>query len=150
MAGKYAYSISGDQYRGTFSSREEALAEAIVHARRSPDGPQTVYIGRMVPADPKAGGHARAVLSNMAARAKEEFGDAASEYLTGLSPKLLDNLDETLELVIRGWLNRHELMPDFFKVDAIGEYRVPGGPNDRAHSDMREVQEIGSGTDADE
>jgi hypothetical protein len=147
MAGKYAFSISGDRYQGTFNSREEALAEAIAHARRSPDSLPTVYVGRIVPADPKAGGHARAVLSHMAARAKEEFGDSAEEYLTGLSPKLIDNLDESLELVIRGWLDRNDLSPNFFKVDAIGEYTLPSSPQTRGNSEMREVQEIGSGTE---
>ena len=145
MSGKYAYSLSGDQYRGPFSSREEALAQAMAAARRSSASPQSIYVGRMVPADAKAGGHARAVLSNMTARAREEFGDAATDYLTGITKQQIDKLDEALELVTRNWLQSENLMPTFFKVEAIGEYPVPASPEVETPSDYREVQEIGSG-----
>jgi hypothetical protein len=53
MTPQYAYSLSGDQYRGPFVTREEALAAAIDAARHSSDSPQTVFVGRMVPADAK-------------------------------------------------------------------------------------------------
>jgi len=125
MTAKYAYSLSGDQYRGPFSSREEALAQAMAAARRSSASPQSIYVGRMVPSDAKTGGHARAVLSNMAARAREEFGDAATEYLTGLTKPQIEKLDESLELLLRNCLQTENLMPTFFKVEAIGEYPVP-------------------------
>jgi hypothetical protein len=146
MIGKYTYSLNGEHYRGAFATREEALAEAIEAARRSSSSPQTVYVGRTVPADPKASGHARAVLTNMAARAREEFGDNASSYLVKLPKPRIEQLDEALELVILGWLERAELMPTFFKVDAIGEYVVPtASPEKSSLADLREVQEIGSG-----
>jgi hypothetical protein len=146
MIGKYTYSFNGEHYRGAFATREEALAEAIEAARRSSSSPQTVYVGRMVPADPKASGHARAVLTHMAARAREEFGDNASSYLAKLPKPQIEQLDEALELVILGWLERTELMPTFFKVDAIGEYVVPtASPEKSSLADLREVQEIGSG-----
>jgi hypothetical protein len=145
MTPKYAYSLSGDQYRGPFDTREAALAAAIEAARNSSASPQSVFVGRMVPADAKAGGHARAVLSNMAARAREEFGDAAEEYLVGLPKAEIDKLDEGLELVIRNWLKTSNLMPTFFKVEAIGEYPVPALKEVQDASDYREVQEIGSG-----
>ena len=145
MSATYAYSLNGEHYRGTFSSREEAVTQAIDAARRAAEPPQSVYVGRMVPADPKAGGHARWVISNMTARAREEFGDAASSYLARLPREQIENLDEALELVIRQWLHRHDLMPNFFKVEAIGEYSVPTAPEVRTVSEPREVQEIGSG-----
>ena len=145
MADKYSYSLNGEVYRGAFGSREEALAEAMEAARRSSDTPPTVYVGRRVPADPKAGGHARSVLANMGARAREEFGDAASDYLTDLSKPQIENLDQALELVVLGWLQRNELTPTFFKVEAIGEYPVPNSTADRPSEPDREVHEIGCG-----
>jgi hypothetical protein len=145
MFGKYAYSLNGEHYRGSFQTRDEAVVEAFDSARRSPQAPQTVYVGRIVPGDPKAGGHARAVLSNMAARAREEFGDAGLQYLQHLSKQQIDSLDDALELVVRGWLHRHDLMPTFFKVDAIGEYPVPASSTSSRQSSESEVQEIGSG-----
>jgi hypothetical protein len=146
MSDKYAYSLNGDQYRGAFSSRAEATQEAIAAARRAEDTPQSVFVGRVVPASAKADGHARAVISHMAARAREEFGDAASQYLANLSKAQIEELDGALELVVLGWLQQHELIPNFFKVEAIGEISVPTVHSDeRAEIEYREVQEIGSG-----
>jgi hypothetical protein len=145
MVGKYAFSLNGERYRGSFNAREEAVAEALDAARRSPDDPQTVFVGRRIPGDSKASGHARAVLSHMAARAREQFGDAASDYLTNLAKPQIDTLDETLEMVILGWLEHNELMPTFFKMEAIGEYPVPATVSVRSNAETREVHEIGGG-----
>jgi hypothetical protein len=144
MSDKYAYSLNGEHYRGAFGSREEAVKEAIDAARRCSDTPQTVYVARRVPGDCKATGHARTVLANMTARAREEFGDDASAYLSGLSKQQIENLDESLQLVILGWLQRNELTPTFFKVEAIGEYTVPRSSFDRGLDEDGEVHEIGS------
>ena len=140
---KYAFSLNGEHYSGVYSTRDEALSAAIEAAQRGDAGTQTVYVGRRVPADPKAGGHARAILSNMSARAREEFGDAGSSYLTGLSKQQIENLDKSLELVIRGWLEHNELIPTFSKVEAIGQYPVPNTPAQLADENYREVNEIG-------
>ncbi|HEY1923304.1 MAG TPA: hypothetical protein VGG44_11190 [Tepidisphaeraceae bacterium] len=144
MSDKFAYSLNGEHYRGAFNTREEAVSEAIAAARRCSDTPQTVYVGRRVPGDCKAAGHARTVVTNMAARAREEFGDDASSYLNGLSKQQIENLDESLQLVILGWLQRNELTPTFFKVEAIGEYTVPRSTFDRSLDEDGEVHEIGS------
>jgi hypothetical protein len=155
MSGKYAYSLNGEHYQANFASREEAVAEAIAAAQRAADSPQSVFVGRRVPADPKASGHARAVLAHMAARAREEFGDSASNYLTQLSKPQIEELDAALELTVLGWLSRNDLVPGFFKVEAIGEISVPSLPRSAAtgsgldrrstdYSDTREVQEIGT------
>ena len=144
MAGKYAFSLNGEHYRGTFVSRDEAVREAIIAARRSADTPLSVYVGRRVPGDVKASGHARAVLANMTARAREEFGDAAGTYLTEVTKPQIAKLDEALQIVIQGWLQQNELTPNFSKIEAISEYPVPVTSGDRAVGEYSEVQEIGS------
>ncbi|MGD0541447.1 MAG: hypothetical protein ABSB33_08010, partial [Tepidisphaeraceae bacterium] len=65
-------------------------------------------------------------------------------YLTGLSKPQIENLDESLELVVLGWLQRNGLTPTFFKVEAIGEYSVPRCTADRSGEENGEVCEIGS------
>jgi len=144
MAAQYAYSLNGGQFRGSYATREEALSDAIADARQRDDAPQTVYVGRRVPADAKASGHARMVLSNMAARAREEFGDMGSPYLTGLSKQQTESLDQALEQTIRSWLDSNGLTPTFFKVDAIGQYSVPSVSSEPSVAEYREVQEIGA------
>jgi hypothetical protein len=143
MHAKYAYSLNGERYSGSYSTRDEALSAAIEAAHREDSTPPSVYVGRCVPADPKASGHARAVLSNMSARARGEFSDAASGYLTGLSKQQVENLDKSLELVIRGWLEHNELIPSFSRVEAIGQYPVPRSISEHASEDYHEVHEIG-------
>jgi hypothetical protein len=124
MIGQFAYSLNGEHYRGAYLTREEALAEAIEAARRCDDSPQMVYVARRVPADPMAWGHARTVLANMSARAREEFGDSASSYLCSLCRQSVESLDKSLELAIRDWLERNGLTPGFFTVEAISQYPV--------------------------
>ncbi|MGD0388881.1 MAG: hypothetical protein ABSC42_08005 [Tepidisphaeraceae bacterium] len=147
MIGEFAYSLNGEHYRGAYLTREEALAEAIDAARRCDDSPQMVYVARRVPADPMASGHARTVLANMSARARKQLGDADSSYLCGLSRQSVENLDKSLELAIRGWLENNGLTPTFCKVEAIGEYPVPSPSSERPNEDCREVHEIGVAAD---
>jgi hypothetical protein len=146
MSAQYAFSLNGEHFRGCYPTREEALADAIAAARKCTDSPQSVYVGRRVLADSKASGHARMVLSNMAARAREEFGDTGSPYLTGLSKQQVDSLDEALERTIASWLDNNHLTPTFFKVEAIGQYPVPTSSTDPDMAEFREVQEIGTAT----
>jgi hypothetical protein len=146
MSPQYSFSLNGEHFRGSYSTREEALADAIAAARRCADSPQSVYVGRRVLADAKASGHARMVLTNMAARAREEFGDTGSAYLARLSKQQIESLDESLEQAILSWLEHNSLIPTFFKVEAIGQYPVPLSSSESNASDFREVQEIGTVT----
>lgn len=144
MAAQYAFSLNGEHFRGSYLTREQALADAITAARDGADSPQSIYVGRRVLADPKAAGHARMVLANMAARAREEFGDAGSSYLTRLTKKQIDSLDESLEHTILAWLEQNSLIPTFSKIEAIGQYPVPAYSTESNPAKFREVQEIGS------
>jgi LPS sulfotransferase NodH len=60
----------------------------------------------------------------MSARAREQFGEAASSYLCSLAEHSIVNLDKSLELVIRGWLESNGLTPAFFTYEAISQYPV--------------------------
>jgi hypothetical protein len=145
MTGKYSYSLSGERYTGAFATREEALKEAVAAAQRSEDAPQTVFVGRIASADSKASGHARIVLANMAARAREEFGDAATGYLTKLTKPQIETLDAALENTINQWLHENSLSPTYSRINAIGEYPVPAIHSDpKLNGEPREVHEIGS------
>jgi len=80
----------------------------------------------------------------MAARAREEFGDMGSPYLSGLSKQQVESLDQALEQTIRSWLDSNGLTPTFFKVEAIGQYSVPSVSSEPNVAEYREVQEIGA------
>lgn len=143
MAGKYAFSVNGDQYIGAFDSRDEALRKGLERASGMAIPPQSIYVGRRVAANPQAGGHARAVLANMTARSRE-LSDAAGGYLGHLSPQQIDDLDSAIEYAVLGWLSKQELMPTFFTIEAISEHPVPSPSISREDTNNGEVQDLGS------
>ena len=148
MVGTYAYSLEGQRYIGAFETREQALTMALEAARQRQAPPETVFIGRSVPADPKASGHARIILSNMAARAREEAGDAGDGYLQSLPRDQIEELDAELEITILGWLTKHQLLPTFFRVESISEHPVPM-PRTAADAPSDEVHDLGVSDSAD-
>jgi hypothetical protein len=144
MHPKYSFSLNREHYSGAYATRDEALTAAFEAAQKSADYPQTVFVGRRVSGDPMAAGHARAILANMNARARAEFGDTGSDYLANLSRQQIENLDKSLDLVIRGWLEHNELLPGFSRVEAISQHSVPTRMAEPATDDFAEVHEIGA------
>jgi len=148
MVGTYAYSLDGQRYIGSFETREQALTIALEAARQRRTPPESVFVGRSVPVDPKASGHARIIVSNMAARAREEAGDVGSEYLQNLPKDQIEELDAALETTILGWLTKHDLLPTFFRVEAISEHPVPT-PRAAPPTPSNEVHDLGVSDSAD-
>jgi hypothetical protein len=127
MSVEFAYSLNGEHFRGTFASREEALSEGLAAARRCDDSPQMVYVARRVGGDAMASGHARAIVSHMVSRAREEFGDAASGYLAGVPKAQVQELDNGIAKAIGAWLDANHLSPTFFTYEAISQHPVSYG-----------------------
>ncbi|MDB5322740.1 MAG: hypothetical protein JWN40_4371 [Phycisphaerales bacterium] len=149
MPARYAYSLNGENYTGTFATREQALDAALADARDPLKlEPQSVFIARRVEADPHAAGHARTVLREMAWQAHDEVGAPAANYLQQLRQEQINELDGAIETVLYDWLRKHELLPTFFKAEGISEHPVPPLPsmNGKA-SDSREVHQVGESLD---
>jgi hypothetical protein len=141
--------LNGENYVGAFAAREEALAAGIEATRESLDPPQTIYVARRVEADPHASGHARTVLREMAWQAHDVVGPSAATYLHKLSDDQVNELDLALEKVILEWLRRNELLPTYFKVEAISEHPVPQLPARALKSaDAHEVNQVGETLDS--
>jgi len=149
MVGTYAYSLDGQRYIGSFETREQALTVALDAANQRENPPETVYVGRSVPADAKASGHARMIISNMAARAREEAGDVGDEYLQNVAKPQIEELDRALENTVLGWLTKYRLLPKFFRVEAISEYAVPIVPRTATAGANNEVHDLGVSDAAD-
>jgi hypothetical protein len=149
MPARYAYSLNGENYTGTFAARDEALAAGIDAARESLDPPQTIFVARRVEADPHASGHARTVLREMAWQAHDEVGASATSYLHKLSDDQVNELDLAIEKVVLEWLRRNELLPTYFKVEAISEHPVPQPPARALKTaEGSEVNQVGETLDA--
>jgi hypothetical protein len=133
MLGRYAYSLNGEDYQQSFATRNDAEEAGMEAARRAAEPPQTIYVARMVEADPKASGHARVILSNMTVRAREEAGAAGDGYLAQISKAQIDDLDMALEKTILQWLERHDLKPTYLRAEAISEHPVLGAAEPLNH-----------------
>ena len=149
MPARFAYSLNGENYTGSFATREQALDAALTDARDPLKlEPQTVFVARRVEADPHAAGHARSVLREMAWQAHDEVGASAANYLQQLRQDQISELDGAIENVLYEWLRKHELLPTYFKAEGISEHPVPPLPSIYGKaSDSREVHQVGQSLD---
>ena len=146
MSSRYAYSLTGDahDYHGTYTNRRDARAAALEALKQLPNPPTTVFVGRVVAADPQTQGHARDVIRQMTRR-----GDVhgLSNYLVGLKVDQVSDLDRELSATIANWLLKHHLEPKQFKVEAVSEYPVPTVPQVKS-GPVDEVHDLGLSRDA--
>jgi hypothetical protein len=144
-SGKYAYSLNGTNYIPGFASRKEAREAAMDAARKYPYLPQTVFVAKIVPGDPRAAGHAQRILDTMAEQVREDadVGEAGNTYLSNVTPDQVNELDDAIEKTVVGWLKKHDLMPGFFTVEAISEHPVPIESRKVESVGANEVHDIG-------
>ena len=119
MSNRYVYSLNGEDYGGDYQNRAAAESAALAAANRATDPPPSVFVGRAVEADPGANGHARALLARMGHR------HGGSARLSRVSAGQIEELDAGLEVAVLAWMDKHQLMPNFFHVEAISEIPVP-------------------------
>lgn len=144
MTGKYTYSFDRELYMGAFGSREEALAAALEKARTMESEPTTVYIGQFAPVDPRASGHAQAIINSISRRVRGELGEMGENVLGDVTREQVKELDESIAAMITGWLTKHGLIQRFRRIGAISEHTVPTSPQVISPKSS-EVQEIGVG-----
>ncbi len=125
MTAVFVYSFDRETFAGEFSTRNEALAIALNRADGNPSPLTAVYVGQRVSPNPRAFGHARAVIDRMKDRVAEDIGDDADSYLRGLTDKQVTELDVAMEKAILTWLDSNRLMPQCTKVESITEHPVP-------------------------
>jgi hypothetical protein len=138
---RFAYSVNGDRFTGSFASRNEALQAAITHARQMPDPPLAVFVGRLVPVLPATRGHAGHVIEHMRERAAAENRRAVEQSLGRITREQAAELDESLSQVIHQWVRRH-FEAAASDVEAISEHPVPFPPEMPSPA-SDEVNEIG-------
>ncbi|MGE5608851.1 MAG: hypothetical protein ACM359_06340 [Bacillota bacterium] len=142
---RFAYSYDREDYTGSFSTPEDAVAAAVANAEGISSPPTEIFVGELTQADPQATDHAEQIVEAMNRRAHVDYGDAASRYLRNVTKEQVKDLDQSIAQAILGWLQRNELMPTFTKVRNIREYPVPypGQTSLRPASQPTEVNEIG-------
>jgi hypothetical protein len=143
MIGRYAYSVHGEKFVGAYPTRDEAVERAFEVARMLPTPPSSVFVGKRVAGDPQAKNLARNVLRLMRERALSAVGDEAEGYLAGVTKEQETDLDQSLAATVVDWLERHELAPTFFKIEAVSEHPVPQARRNGNWKEEKEVQYLG-------
>jgi hypothetical protein len=125
---EFSYSYNGSNYRGVFTTREEALQAALKGIGGLDVLPLAIFVARRVPADPHATDLARHVLSVIRARAADDLEDAGSDYLARVTPQQVATLDSALQTAVVNWLSTNDFLNRQFHVDSVSEHPIPNVP----------------------
>jgi len=140
MTGTFAFSFDREVFRGTFDSRQAALAAAHEELKKREDLPAGIFIGQWAEPDPQTDGHAESVVADMRDRWRIATGE--STYLEKPTEQQLADLDYDLDRTIRGWLAKHKLLPRPTRVRAVSEHPIPT-VNHVAQAELHETSVIG-------
>jgi hypothetical protein len=122
METRYAYSLNGSDWTGEFKTRKDARHVALEAAKTGQEVPGVVYVGKIVTADAQTRGHAQNLVWEMSDRANRM---GTSNYLVGLKVEQMQDLEHALARTLGEWLDRNNLRPTHYTVEAISEYPVP-------------------------
>lgn len=139
----FAYSFDRDRFDGSLSTRQEALKTALGTISAMQTAPEAVYVGKRVPMDPGSSGLAEMILSAMRRRLREQAGESSNGYLMRVNEHQLAELDDEIDRVVRGWLDRHSLAPTQSRIVAISEHPVPQPSMKQIERNGNEVSELG-------
>jgi len=121
----FVFSLDRETWLGEFPSRQTAVAEGIRKAQAHPDSISTVYVGQKIVPSPRASGNARQVVDAIARKMKDDAGDIADDFLGGVTEQQVMDLDKQIEQATMGWIEKNDLSPHFYLVEAISEHPVP-------------------------
>ena len=141
----FAFSLNGENWSGAFETRDVALSAAIQKCSGAIDPPGTVFVGEILAGEAFADELGKCVIDEMRTRARTRGGEGATRYLREVTHTHREELDLQLERVVVGWLQKNQLLPQSFKVEAISEHStpVPHRGLGRTSSNGKEVQDLG-------
>ncbi len=140
MLKPFGYSFDRESFRGEFATREEAVEQGLRAADAHPTPIEAVFVGKRVPTNPQADGHADDVARAMRQRMRDKTGDTS--YLAFANEHILADLDAAIEHTVIAWLRHHRLAPAD-KIMSITEHAVPL-VHGHAPSENNEVSQFGS------
>lgn len=144
---QYAFSLNGENWSGAFDTRDAALGAAIQKCSGAADPPGTVFVAEIVAGEAFADRLASVLIKEMRTRARSRGVEGAARWLRELSAAQLTELDGQIERTLVGWLQKNQLMPQSFKVEAISEHSTPvphrGLARPSNNGNGKEVQDLG-------
>ena len=106
----YAYSSDGENYTGSFVSREDAYLEAFA----AYEDLDSVWTGEM--GTPPRSVDADSLIENVAENTTAESGDWSEGYLSLLSREVIDDLQTEMQAVWDRWEAKHDLEPEWYNI----------------------------------
>jgi hypothetical protein len=140
---QYAFSFNRENWSGAFKSRDEALAAGIQKSSGATDLPEAVFVGEIVGGDACADHLAKVVINELRDRGRQS--ESTAGWLRQVSPEQKAELDQQLERLLVTWLQKHSLLPQAMKVDAISEHptAMPHRGLGPSNGQVQEVQDLG-------
>lgn len=119
--GKWCYSLNGEEYKGLYDSKEDAIEEGNESAYENEK--ETFWVGKaektFVP-----GVDVDYLLERIIDRAEEEGGEYAEGYLDGVTNEQEMELEEKLNEVLHEWLDKHKHEVNFYSITGEEEITV--------------------------
>lgn len=140
---RFAYSFDRERFDGSLDTRQDALKTALNTVSSLENTPEAVFVGKRVPLDPGSSGLAEMLLAAMRRRLREHGAEANSGYLMRVNEHQLAELDDEIDRVVRGWLNKHSLAPTGSRIVAISEHPVPQPQMQQSAKNGNEVSDLG-------
>jgi len=124
FANKVAYSFDNEYYSCTFDNSAQAINDALKEIERYGNIPEKLYIGKCEFFKASLSDTAWDIIEAVSCQAYDEgFEDYAGEYLDDVTREQRKELESGLEEVFQGWIDKYNLYPTFYKVNAWYEYK---------------------------
>ena len=137
----FAFSFDRESgFRGAFATREAAVEAGQEAARERSTPIDAIYVGKRVPVDPQADGHAECIVKAMRERMLGKCG--VTDYLSKANEHLMADLDAQLAATIAVWLRRHAMLPAA-RISSISEHPLPMAREHPIDRSGRELSLIG-------
>lgn len=118
---RFAYSRNRELYYGDFASREDAIAEI---KSCEPDG--TYWVGMCVePSSPELFWHADDWLEHVSVQ--DEYSHDCADGWDQSSSKQREELEYLVQVIMRDWLVRNKLLPNFYTIISPWECLLANG-----------------------
>lgn len=123
----------------TFATREEAVAAAPAALGLAPD--QKFWTGFTMPAGAVMPDADR-VIEDMFENARDENGDHAENWLDDVPAEAMLELQKGLEDLVLAWLDKHNLLPDWYDIEQIEEHHAPREKQEISGDDVGSVEDV--------
>lgn len=118
MKKDWCYSFNGENYSGSFETKEDAIAEAIAENETN----ETIWVGQAIaPTISVSPDH---LIDEVYEDVRDQCGEYADGFLEHIDDKARKALEERVNAVFNTWLKEFEYEPTFYTVTNTEEIKT--------------------------